>query len=286
MNKKLLQSLLDRPKDSNKYDFGHVLIVGGSPGMVGAPLLSAMAALRIGSGLVTIGSSADVIDKLEKRVVEVMTLRLSNKASKASDEFLDFVQERRVSDIVFGPGMNDTFTPMMKQVIPKLTIPIIIDAGAVVGFKNDLEILTKFTAKNRNIILTPHDGEFERLTGTKLPQQTADRTDVVKDFAIDHGITLISKGNPTIVSHADGTVFVNTTGNPGLSTAGTGDVLNGVIAGLIAQSIKPYDAAEIGVFIHGLSADLAVKEKTQLGLIASDVVEYLSAALMSATSEH
>lgn len=286
MDKSLISKLIDRPKDSNKYDFGHSLIVGGSPGMVGALLLSAIASLRIGSGLTTIASTVDVVDKLEKRILEIMTLRLSSESKQASNELLDFIQKRKVSVVVFGPGMNDAFIPAMKQVIPKLAIPIILDASAVTGFKNDLETLIKLTAKNKNVILTPHDGEFEKLTGTKLPKQIANKKIVATNFAIDHSVTLVSKGSPTIVSHADGTVYINTTGNPGLSTAGSGDVLNGIIAGLIAQGTEPNDAVELAVYIHGLSADLAVKEKTQPGLIASDIVDFLPAALISLNSRH
>lgn len=253
---------MDRRLESHKYDYGHVLVIGGSPGMVGAPLLVAMAALRTGAGLATIASSADVIDKLEKRVVEVMTLRIDNLST-----IIDFVKERKVSAVAVGSGMDANQLGLVKQLLPRLTIPAIIDAGALAAHQLAKEA-----------ILTPHTGELARLVGGPLPP---DAPAFVKKLAGQWQQVVVLKGNHTSVAGPQGEWYVNHTGNPGLATAGTGDVLSGVIAGLLAQGAAPFEAAQYGVYLHGLAGDLAAQDKTQPGMVASDVIDKLPAALQS-----
>jgi NAD(P)H-hydrate epimerase len=274
MKREVIASLLHRKNNANKYDFGHVLVVGGSPGMVGAPLLSAMAALRIGAGLVTIASHADVVDKLEKRVLEVMTLRVSDE-SIASD-IASFVEKRRVSAVVVGPGMDESFASQTKDIVATISVPLILDAGAFVVCTDNLDAL----AQQRTIIATPHDGEFKKFSGVDMPSAIEERKTIASQFAQEKHIILVAKGSPTIVAHPDGNTFENTTGNPGLATAGTGDVLTGMIAGLIAQGIPADSAAQLGVYLHGLAGDLAADEKTQTAMIASDVIDYIPKALL------
>jgi len=270
--------LLERPDGANKYDFGHVLVVGGSPGMVGAPFLAAEAALRTGAGLVTIASRADVIDKLEKRVKEIMTLSLSNDLPAAAEEIMSFIAARKVSVIVIGPGQSPDFSALAPMLLSKLNIPVIVDAGAIAAFHGHLDLLKEAAGQNQNIILTPHAGEYQKLTGNKPPTDHQKLRQEVSRFSKDHGVTLVLKGHPTLVAHPDGQLYENPTGNPGLATAGTGDVLSGVIAGILAQHITNIEAA---VYLHGLAGDLAARAKTQPGTIASDVIDQIPAALRS-----
>ena len=279
MHENLIEKLLERKTDSNKYNFGHVLVVGGSPGMVGAPFLAAMGALRIGAGLVTIASSFEVIEKLEKRVVEIMTLRLNSDRQSQIEDLVNFVENRHVSALAIGPGMNAEFSAIVPRIIDAIKIPIVIDAGALSALNPNLDQLDMASKNNSEIVLTPHDGEFEKLSGKKLPLDIEHRKEDVINFAVKHKVTLVSKGNPTLVGHSDSTIYENHTGNPGLSSAGTGDVLCGIISGLIAQGFETRQAADLGVYLHGLAGDLAAEEKTQPGMIASDVFEFIPETL-------
>lgn len=273
-----LRQLLGRPDETHKYDFGHVLVVGGSPGMVGAPFLAAEAALRSGAGLVTIASHPDVIDKLEKRAREVMTLRLPQALPAAIDDLVDFIDKRKVSVLVIGPGQTSDATSLAPALLSKIRIPMVIDGGAIGVFQNKLDLLRKAGRRGQPVILTPHAGEYQKLTGAK-PPAGADLKQTVSRFADEHQVTLVFKDHHTLIAHPDGRVYENTTGNPGLATAGTGDVLSGVIAGLLSQVQDTGKAVEAAVYLHGLAGDLAAKAKTQPGMIASDVIEQIPAAL-------
>jgi hydroxyethylthiazole kinase-like uncharacterized protein yjeF len=281
MPPKVLRQLLERPLNANKYDFGHVLVVGGSPGMVGAPFLTAEAALRTGAGLVTVASHADVIDKLEKRVKEIMTLRLAGSLPVAADELETFVNERKVSVLVIGPGQAPDFAALAPVLLQKLTIPVVVDAGAIAALHNDLDLLKNAAVGNPNIILTPHAGEYYKLTGEKPPAEQAQLKQMAAQFARNFQVTLVFKGHQTLVAHPDGRVYENTTGNPGLATAGTGDVLSGTIAGILGQVADTGPAVEAAVYLHGLAGDLAAATKTQPAMIASDVIDQIPAALRS-----
>lgn len=284
MFEEIFAKLLNRPADSHKYRFGHVLVVGGSPGMVGAPLLAGMAALRAGAGLVTIASRAAVTDKLERRVKEIMTLALPDDTEAATGVLTDFIRDRKVSVVAIGPGLNTQpeNVALVQRLLETVKLPLIIDGGGLGALQNHSDWLDNATSET--VILTPHTGEFQRLSDEKLPSRRPDLKPVAAEFAKTRHITLVLKGEPTYVAHPDGRVYENRTGNPGLATAGTGDVLTGVIAGLIAQDITPAEAAEAGVYLHGLAGDLTTAEKTQPGMIAGDVIEALPVALRRASS--
>ena len=278
MDISLLQRIIHRPDDTHKYNFGHVLILGGSPGMVGAPLLCGKAALRIGAGLVTIAADALTVDKLDRRVEEIMTFAIQDDPVLASDALLKFITKRKVNSVVIGPGLKQTMGEVAKLLVPQLRLPIVLDAGGLTTFSTHLAQLQDITQHNQQIIVTPHAGEYARLSGSPTTQPDELRQQAVQ-FAKNYHLTVVLKGNHTIVARPDGSHYENQTGNPGLATAGTGDVLSGVIAGLLAQGITYTEAAELGVYIHGLSGDLAADVKTQAGLIASDVTEFLPKAL-------
>lgn len=279
MDKKIFSQLLQRKPDSHKYDYGHVLVVGGSPGMVGAPLLVGKAAFRTGAGLVTIASSAAVTDKLERRVEEIMTLSLSSEASEAISALDMFIKDRKVSVIVIGPGLkNEPWTAaLISHLLQTAELPLVIDAGGLAIVQHHIDQLDK--AVSKNIVLTPHTGEFQRFLDKPLPPNRLELKPVAAQFVRKHHVTLVLKGEPTYVASPGEELYENTTGNPGLATAGTGDVLSGVIAGIIAQGIEPRRAAPAAVYLHGLAGDLAAHEKTEPGMIASDVIEAIPAAL-------
>lgn len=264
---------MHRPKDSNKYNFGHVLIVGGSPGMVGAPLLVGKAALRVGAGLVTVASDERTATCLDKRVEEIMTLTLPSydKPGAVVEKLAAFAAEHKVTVLVVGPGLKENAAPFVRLLAEQLKLPLVLDAGGLAAFQSHLPQLQKITQHNNAVVITPHSGEYAKLTGQPSLQAT--------QFAINYNLTVVLKGHSTVVAHPNGAEWRNNTGNPGMATAGTGDVLSGVIAGLLAQAVEPAQAAELGVCIHGLAGDIAAGVKTQPGMIASDIIDFLPEAL-------
>lgn len=285
MYKEAWQSLLNRPKESNKYDFGHVLVIGGSPGMEGAPLLAAKSALKTGAGLVTIASIDSVVEKIAGNIPEVMTLGLSSFNKEQSEKVLDFIKNRHVSTLVIGPGISLKSKKFIHNLLIATDLPTVIDAGGLAAFEDNLEILNKIASKNKNIVLTPHPGEFSRLINKIMPKLTDSQNKLAANFAKDHHVTIILKHALTFIAHKDGGYYKNQSGNTSLATAGTGDVLAGIIAGIIAQKTPFESACEMAVYLHGLAADLAIKEKTIPGLMASDVIDFIPQALNSIQQE-
>lgn len=263
------QQLLQRNTNANKYDFGHVLVIGGSPAMVGAPVLSARAALRVGVGLATIASTKDTTELIDRDIEETMTLTLPNwnNTKKVIAKIIAFIKERNVTVIIVGPGLPETADFTIRQLLPHISLPLVIDAHAISALSNHLSILKQTAQLNKSIVLTPHTGEYARLTNA-----------TVIEFAKEYAITLVLKQHQTIVANSKET-YHNTTGNAGLATAGTGDVLTGIIGGLLAQNFQPFVAASMAVFLHGLSGDIISKQKTEAGIIASDIIETIPAAL-------
>lgn len=276
MFKQILRQLLRRPRQANKYDFGHVLIIGGSAGMVGAPYLAGVSALRSGAGLVTVASTTEVVNKLEDRTVELLTLRLPSDTTRAAERVERYIKARHVTVVALGPGMTTAFARLARQLVGRLDVPIVLDAGAVTTFRSSLE---QFRQVKSDVILTPHAGEYEKLTGDELPGDLAKRRSAVRAFARRYGVTLVAKGNPTLVAYGDDHVYTNPTGTPALATAGTGDVLTGMIAAMLAQDLPTSRAVELAVYVHGKAGELAAREKTEPGVITSDVIDAIPAAL-------
>jgi len=284
VHKDIFKQLLDRRADANKYDFGHVLVIGGSPGMVGAPYLTAEAALRVGCGLVTLASLPIVVDKVEKRLKEIMTLCLEPDAPAALQTVKKFITDRKVSVVVIGPGLSPELADPAVDLPAQLSVPVVLDAGAITAFAGKLASLKEIGASNGRIILTPHPGEYAKLTGALLPEGQDMRTRAVTAFAEQHKVTVVLKGHNTLVCHPDGQVYVNNTGNPGMATAGSGDVLSGIIAGILAQNLDFNKSVETAIYLHGLAGDLAAAAKTQPGMIASDITDFIPQALKTAGS--
>jgi hydroxyethylthiazole kinase-like uncharacterized protein yjeF len=263
--------LLNRPENANKYDFGHVLVIGGSPGMVGAPYMAGLAALKVGAGLVTIASIEPVISKLEKRTVEIMTLSLPDYSEASITKVNRYIKERRVSVIVFGPGLQDSAAGLLQSLIGNDNIDLIVDGGGLGILKDNIALLD--AKRLKPMIITPHLGEFQRFFSKPLPKTETELIKTAEEFALKHKLILVLKGHPTHVFDTSGQTYMNTTGGPTLAKAGSGDVLAGMIAGILAQGITPSTAAQSAVYLHGLAGDIAAAKKTEPAVIASDLID-------------
>ena len=275
------QALPNRQPDAHKGDNGRVFVLAGSVGLTGAAALSATAALRTGSGLVTLGIPNSLNDILECKVTEAMTCPLPEVrkarclALRARGHIAPHLAK---SDAVaIGPGLGthkETIT-LVHRLIEDLKCPAVLDADALNAMIGHLDILKNCQMP---LVLTPHVGEFARLTGQSILEVRQNPIESAKALAQHVGHTVILKGAPTLVAQSDGCVYVNPTGNATMATGGTGDVLTGIIASLIGQGLTPSNAAQLGVYIHGLAGDWVATHQGQHGLIASDMVQALPEA--------
>ncbi len=267
--------------DSHKGSYGKVLIISGSTGMTGAGCLSAGAALRSGAGLVYIGVPASLAPIYGASVTEaiVVPLKESMPGTLSQDCIAGLSARLKTVDAAaVGPGLsvNDEMVKLIEHIIENASIPLVLDADALNCISRDINILKKLKA---DAVITPHPGEMARLMGISTEEVQNNRINIARDFAARWKVVTVLKGSRTVIAGADGRIFINPTGNPGMSTAGTGDVLTGIIAGLIAQGMKCLDAAVAGVYIHGLAGDRAAKVMGEHGLIAGDLVRELPYAI-------
>ncbi len=276
--------LKPRPMNAHKGTFGHVLVIAGSVGKGGAAVMTSLSALRVGAGRVTLALPSGLEGTLPDRPLEIMTLPLPQTADgsigkAALEPLIKFAQDKTVAAI--GPGLSTH--PETAQgvhgLITQLAIPMVIDADGLNNLVGHLDLLSRARAK---IVLTPHPGEMARLIGATVAEVQADRLGVAADFVRRHPVTLVLKGARTIIADRSGVLTINSTGNPGMATAGTGDVLTGMIAGLIAQGRTPENAARLGVYLHGLAGDLAAAEIGEVGLLAGDLIHRIPAAITQA----
>jgi len=274
-----------RAVGANKGYFGHVLVVGGSVGRSGAPSMTALAALRSGAGLVTAAVPAPVQPLVAGVAPELMTwpLAANSAGSVSAETLLPEAMTALLSGmtvLAIGPGIGQApeTVKFVTGLLAASRIPAVIDADALNILAAKPVLLAKL-AKGRTVVLTPHPGEMARLAGMTVPEVQAHRLEVATGFARRFGVTLVLKGARTLIAHPDGSVAVNTTGNPGMAKGGSGDQLTGLVAGLLAQ--HPADAAravEAAVYLHGLAADLAVQAGDEHTLLASDSLRQLSRA--------
>lgn len=271
-----------RPKYSHKTKYGHVLVIAGSTGKTGAAMLTARAALRTGSGLVTMAVPAALKVVFQSKVLEEMILPLpcnTNTLSKqALPGIMEFINER-ANSVAFGPGVgvNEDIEFILKELILNCPCPIVIDADGITVLSKIQDVLKNARSQ---IVLTPHPGEMARLINTSVKDIEKQRIDITQKVATDLNVTVVLKGVPTVVAEPQGRTYLNTTGNPGMATGGSGDVLTGIIASLIGQGLSPFYASVLGVYIHGLSGDIAATQKGYHGLIAGDIIESLPAAFV------
>lgn len=281
-----LPRLPPRRPESHKGDYGLALIIGGSVGMAGAAALAGLAALRSGAGLVRLATPEPCRDLVASFEPSYMVVGLpADAAGRMSLEALEQINPlaQPATAVALGPGLgrSEEITRLVGQLYAHLDRPMVLDADGL----NALAELGKWAVRPPAVrILTPHPGEFSRLSGGLKPVG-AERASLTQQYAAQWGVILILKGRQTCVSDGQQT-WINPTGNPGMATGGTGDVLTGVIAGLLAQGLPPYDATRLGVYVHGLAGDLAAAELGQVSLIASDLVRYLPQAFQAVQQGH
>jgi hydroxyethylthiazole kinase-like uncharacterized protein yjeF len=275
----------NREPTAHKGSYGHVLLVSGSRGKTGAAALGGKAALRMGAGLSTVATPASVLPIVASLVPEIMTEPLAETdagtiSSRALDygRFANIVEDKAV--LVMGPGLttHPETSQFVRAVVEQFDLPLLLDADALNALVGQVDVLRK--RKARSLVLTPHPGEMARLLGTSSAEVQRQRVEVAQKFARDFGLFVILKGHRTLVAAPDGQVYVNPTGNPGMATGGSGDVLTGLVAGAMAQ--WPQDdlstVLSLAVYLHGLAGDLAAREKGQQAMIASDILEALPRA--------
>jgi NAD(P)H-hydrate epimerase len=263
-------TLKQRKKFAHKGDFGHALLMAGSYGKMGAAVLSSRACLRTGVGLLTTHIPLKGYDIMQTSVPEAMV-----SVDSTSDNLSTLPEISQYNAIGIGPGLGlYNFTGlMMFQLLKAVNIPFVLDADAI----NLLAIHPEWLGLlPKNTILTPHPGEFDRLAGPSKDGYERHLKQI--EFSKKNKIIIILKGAYTSISSSDGNCWFNSTGNPGMATGGSGDVLTGVVLSLLAQQYKPLDAALIGVYIHGLAGDLACEEASEESLIASDIINYIGKA--------
>ena len=272
-----------RDPDTHKGDFGHIFVLGGSLGLTGAVCLTAKAGLKIGAGLVTVGVPYSLSSILEIKLTEVMTLPLPETthhtlAEEAYSKIEEFIEKIDVLAIGGGASRDLSTQKLILKVVSQINRSMVIDADGINAVATNIESLER--RREKAFILTPHLGEFSRLVKKEVNYLKKRGKELAKDFAFRYNLILVLKGHRTIVT--DGKeIFENNTGNPGMATAGSGDVLTGVIAGLVAEGMDAFNSAKLGVYLHGLAGDLAAEDKTQAGLVASDIIEYLPKAIKS-----
>jgi NAD(P)H-hydrate epimerase len=270
-----------RSAAAHKGDLGHVLIAAGSAGMGGAAILAARGAIYGGAGLVTSAVPEALLPTVDAASIESMTLALpatpeGSFATGAVDELLAAAAGRDLLAIGPGLGAHPETRLMVEEVVRRAELPLVIDASAITALAGKVEILHQRTAPT---VLTPHPGELASLLGVEAKAIVADRLRFVRRAVEETGSVVLLKGQATLVAEPGGRVWVNSTGNPGMATGGTGDVLTGLVAALWAQGIEPGQAAALAAFVHGLAADLAADETGYAGLAASDLLPCLPLAM-------
>lgn len=262
-----------RAPDSHKGRTGHLLVVAGSTGKSGAASMTAMAALRCGAGLVTLGVPQSLNPILEAQLVEVMTLPLPEDdrvglSASAFDAIRAAAEGKQC--VALGPGLGTApqTGELVRRMIQEIDLPMVIDAD---GLNNLAGNLAWLKGRRAPAVLTPHPGEMARLTQRSVPQIQQDRVAAARDMATRHDVHLVLKGARTVVAAPDGQIWINATGNAGMASGGMGDVLTGLIAGLITQGCAPVEAAISGVHLHGLAADILAKSAPR-GYLATEVM--------------
>ncbi|MBD3257686.1 NAD(P)H-hydrate dehydratase [candidate division GN15 bacterium] len=268
----------ERKADGHKGDFGKVVIVAGSTGLTGAATMAGEACLRGGSGLVKVACPLTVQPVLATKLTEVMTYPLPDVARKGALALRGLGELRKLASeqdaLVIGPGIGrhrETFE-LVRRLVSKLDRPAIIDADGLNAFEGHTEKLKDCKAP---LVLTPHPGEFKRLSGESVPQGIHERVAVARSLAAEFGVVLVLKGSPTLVAGPNGDVYLNPTGNHGMASGGTGDVLSGLVGSFLGQGMEAVDAAVVAVYVHGLAGDFAAESLTPRALIAGDLIDFL-----------
>jgi hydroxyethylthiazole kinase-like uncharacterized protein yjeF len=270
-----------RASDSNKGQYGHVLVIAGGRGKTGAAAMAGIAALRAGAGLSTVASAASAITAISSYAPEIMTEPLAETESgsiamRAPDDPALAAITAKKDVIAIGPGMgqNPETVQFIRRFVQESTVPMVVDADALNAVAGQR---LRFHAPR---IFTPHPGEMSRLTGKTIAEIQADRIGHARAFATEHGVYLVLKGNRTVIAFPDGRVWINLTGSPAMATGGTGDVLTGMIAGLVAQFSKQLENALLAaVYLHGRAGELGAEAIGEKSFMATDLFEFLPEAM-------
>jgi hydroxyethylthiazole kinase-like uncharacterized protein yjeF len=275
--------LSPRGRDSHKGSFGHVLVVAGSLGRAGAAVMAARSALRTGAGLVSVATPNGLVPIIQQSIAEAMCV----PAAESIDGTLGIGAEHelinaasKMDACAIGPGLSTHAETALcvRNLVPALTIPMVVDADGLNALAGSVDILKKAKAP---VIVTPHPGEMARLSGVPAADVQKDRIGIASAFAKTFRVTVVLKGAGTIVASPAGQVFVNSTGNPGMATGGTGDALTGMIASFLAQGHTAEQAACLGVYLQGLAGDLAAGEQGEAGMITGDLIEKIPQAIQT-----
>lgn len=275
------QAVPARSADAHKGTFGHTGIVAGSVGMTGAATLAAEGALRIGTGLVTLLVPESLNDIMEAKVTEAMTIPVPQGRARAFgmaslDRVLDYVEKWDSGVIGPGFGRDEDTVAFTLELLRRITKPAIVDADALFAVSTDVGVLKQCRAP---LVITPHPGEMAALLGTTAAEVQSNRLETARSFAAEHNVTVVLKGAGTVIAKPDGAAYINTTGTPGMATGGTGDVLSGMIGGLLAQGLSPSEAASTAVYLHGRAGEIAAERLGEAAMIAGDVADSVGAAI-------
>jgi NAD(P)H-hydrate epimerase len=275
-----------RAPDSHKGDYGHVLIVAGSRGKTGAAHLSGVGALRSGAGLVTIATPADCQAIVAGMAPEYMTHALAGTADGLDPDGVDQVLEMARDVVVAGPGLGQqpATKRFVQALVDKATMPLVVDADGLNAFSADPDRLAG--REGRDVIITPHPGEMARLVGMSTEEVQRRRIEVARNFARTHHVYVVLKGHRTLIATPDEQIFINPTGNAGMATGGTGDVLSGMIAAWLGQLLDAEAACKLAVYLHGMAGDLAESHNGEVSMTALDLADHIGAAIMELTGRH
>ena len=274
-----LVNIPERPANSHKGTFGRVLVIGGAPCMSGAAYFSAKAAYRTGAGLVHILTHTDNRVILQTQLPEAILSVYSDDPSKEQTAVLDAIQRADVIVIGVGLGQSKGAETLLRLTLANADVPLVIDADAINLIARDPSLLDLASAP---IIITPHPMEMSRLCDRTVPEILADRLHYACCVAEQNALICVLKGHETLVVDGNGddnAIYVNKSGNSGMATGGSGDVLTGIIAALIAQGMDPFDAATLGVYVHGLAGDAAADDLGEYSVMASDIIDHISAVI-------
>jgi hydroxyethylthiazole kinase-like uncharacterized protein yjeF len=270
-----------RPADSNKGNFGHVLVIGGSLGKSGAAAMAAMSALRTGAGLSTVATPRSVLSTVASFHPELMTEPLEETeegsiAKSALQRIEELAKGKTV--LAIGPGVsrNSATAECIRNLVTAAKTSIVLDADGLNAFEGRADLLS---GDDRQLVITPHPGEMARLAGCTIADVQRDRIGIGRKFAAEHNLIVVLKGNRTLIAKPFGEIWVNTTGNPGMATGGTGDILTGMVAGMIAQyPTRVFAAVIAGVHLHGLAGDVAKERMGEQCMVATDLIVALPEA--------
>ncbi len=273
-----------RMPDSHKGDYGRVLIVAGSRGKTGAAHLSALGALRSGAGLVTVATPACCLPIVAAMAPEYMSEPIDERHDGLDPACVDRVLEMARDVMAIGPGLGQApgTRDFIRALVDRATMPLVLDADGLNAFVDDPDRLSG--KDGRDLIITPHPGEMARLVGMSTDEVQASRLEIARNFAVAHHVYVVLKGHRTLVATPDEKVFINPTGNAGMATGGTGDVLTGMIAAWLAQLLDAEAACQLAVYLHGMAGDLAEADEGEVSMTAGDLAAHIGDAVMELTA--